>query len=317
MAMKGGRSSGGGSSKGSRPGISRPSGSTSSKSRSSSSSSSHGHGHGHGFGFGFYHRPRRSSTVVIVGGSDQEQAAQTTTQTLAPTMQTCDYCGTRRKIEETSCPSCGSTKATPVPGDTVTTTTAGGRSSAGVYTGRRRIWPTLVAIGVVVLIVAIILIISFANNVTGEIGDRMQTQWFDFTVTDGQAEMDNYNGYAVPSGRMVIIVDMTIKNTTSEWLEIYNDDFVLKSKSNSTEDTNYAAYTSNLYQYFDEQLEMFRFTLPRDGGSYAFRIEAGETVSGRLVFLVYDDVYYGQLCYTEYDNNGNAGKNFFVNLFSW
>lgn len=58
----------------------------------------------------------------------------------------------------------------------------------------------------------------------GYLNDTMHTEFFDFTVHDAYA-CDSYEGYTPTEGNRLLVVNLTVKNTFSEDIEMYDTDF--------------------------------------------------------------------------------------------
>ena len=58
----------------------------------------------------------------------------------------------------------------------------------------------------------------------GRLGDTMHSYFFDFTVNSAYVA-DTYEGYTPAEGCQVLVVDITVKNTSSSSIEMWDDDF--------------------------------------------------------------------------------------------
>lgn len=56
------------------------------------------------------------------------------------------------------------------------------------------------------------------------VGDLIHSYFMDFTVNSAYTTSD-YHGHTAPEGRKVLVVNMTVKNTFSESIPMYDDDF--------------------------------------------------------------------------------------------
>ena len=65
-----------------------------------------------------------------------------------------------------------------------------------------------------------------SNDGYGYIGDTMSTEWFDFTVDDAYS-CSEYHGYTPSAGNKLVVVDMTLKNTWGQSVDMWGDDFIL------------------------------------------------------------------------------------------
>ena len=58
----------------------------------------------------------------------------------------------------------------------------------------------------------------------GRIGDTMETFFFDFTVNSVRLTRD-YEGYTPADGNVLLVADITVKNTNRQSIEMYDTDF--------------------------------------------------------------------------------------------
>lgn len=58
----------------------------------------------------------------------------------------------------------------------------------------------------------------------GRIGDTMETFFFDFTVNSVRLTRD-YEGYTPDDGNVLLVADITVKNTNRQSIEMYDTDF--------------------------------------------------------------------------------------------
>lgn len=73
----------------------------------------------------------------------------------------------------------------------------------------------------------------------GRLGDVMHTYFMDFTVNSAYLTSD-YNGYTPAEGNQLLVAEMTIKNTSSGSLPMWDDDFQGQwSTSQETEEFSY------------------------------------------------------------------------------
>lgn len=73
----------------------------------------------------------------------------------------------------------------------------------------------------------------------GRLGDVMHTYFMDFTVNSAYLTSD-YNGYTPAAGNQLLVVNMTIKNTDSSTLPMWDDDF--QGQWSSSQETEEFAY---------------------------------------------------------------------------
>ncbi len=132
----------------------------------------------------------------------------------------------------------------------------------------------------------------------GRIGSTMKTQWFNFTINDAYYTKDAIGGYTPSDGNVLVVVDMTVKNTFSQSIDMYTYDFQLQWNDDADDAYSFPVETSEkvLDDQFDDE-----YTLKVDkeaSGCYIF-----EAPEGNEDFSV---------SYLEYDENDNEGDLFFV-----
>ncbi|MFG6350248.1 MAG: DUF4352 domain-containing protein [Oscillospiraceae bacterium] len=67
---------------------------------------------------------------------------------------------------------------------------------------------------------------SSSDDKEGYIGDTLSTYWFDFTVDDAYS-CSEYSGYTAGSGKQLVVVSMTLKNTWGQSVDMWDSDFPL------------------------------------------------------------------------------------------
>lgn len=162
--------------------------------------------------------------------------------------------------------------------------------------------PVIAIVAVVVAVAIIIGIVVGVNNrnkTAGDIGTRLSTTWFDFTVNSAE-ETNSYGGYRADSGNKLVVVEVTETNTTNGNLMMGNFDFMLDDPA----DTEYYVLAMS----------------PQDSSMMPdeFTLSPGETVTYMLAFEVPTTSYGFSLVYIEFgvDSSGNEsrGETFTVDL---
>ena len=131
--------------------------------------------------------------------------------------------------------------------------------------------------------------------VEGEIGTKMTTEWFEFTVKSAEI-VDSYADYTASEGYKLLEVVVTEKNISSDTLPMGTYDFLLDDPAD-------AAYYVSALDPLDDKM------MPLD-----FDLKPGETVTYHLLFEV-DAASSGyKFLYTEYFTDESEGKTFIVDL---
>ena len=123
----------------------------------------------------------------------------------------------------------------------------------------------------------------------GGMGETMHTYFFDYTVNRAYL-CDTFEGYG-PSqeGYVLLAADVTVKNTHTESIVMYDTDFRIQWGAEDIYDAPITYYTNSAS---DEQLPM------------EYELAAGETRTGLLVFEVPDDQKDFSISYLELFENG-------------
>lgn len=136
----------------------------------------------------------------------------------------------------------------------------------------------------------------------GRMGDTMHTYFFDYTVNSAYTCAD-YNGYAPASGNKLLVAEVTVKNTVTESIEMYDTDFQVQWGGDGEDDFDYPI-TCYVDPVSDEQLP----------GIYDLGVN--ETKTGMLVYEVPEDSKDFSISHLElFDDGteeGEEGDTFFV-----
>lgn len=132
----------------------------------------------------------------------------------------------------------------------------------------------------------------------GKMGSVMKTAWYNFTINDAYYTTEAIGGYTPSEGNVLLVVDITVKNTFSETIPMSNYDFQLQWGDDSDDAFAFPVETNE--SIIDDQLP----------AEYDLKIK--EEISGVLVYEApagYDDFSISTLEYYEDDTEGNL---FFV-----
>lgn len=132
---------------------------------------------------------------------------------------------------------------------------------------------------------------------SGYVGTVMHNKFFDFTVNSA-ALYNEYEGFAPEEGKLVLVTELTIKNTFQESIPMFDTDFQLQWNSDSEDDDNFAWPV--LESVSDDQLPE----------SYELAVQEERT--GILVFEVPTDFKDFSLVYLEEFDDDTTGNIFFV-----
>ncbi len=132
----------------------------------------------------------------------------------------------------------------------------------------------------------------------GKIGSTMKTQWFDFTVNDAYYTEDSIGGYSPSDGNVLVVVDLTLKNTFTESIPMWDDDFIVLWG-----DDEYTYPVEVSEPLLDEQLP------------FEFDMKVDEKVNGVLVFEAPAGDGDYSIAFVEYyedDTEGDAFRVYFT-----
>lgn len=133
----------------------------------------------------------------------------------------------------------------------------------------------------------------------GKIGNTMRTYWFDFSVNSAYL-CDSFSGYDAADGYNLLVVDITVTNTFSEILPMYDSDFWIDWDPD--DDDAYAYPVENASSLSSNVLP----------GEYYLMID--ETENGLLLYEIPDGYTDLAIAYIELTDQNETGD-FFVVYF--
>lgn len=142
----------------------------------------------------------------------------------------------------------------------------------------------------------------------GRLGDVIHTYFFDFTVNSAYLT-SNYNGYTPAEGNQILVTEITIKNTGSKTLPMWDDDF--QGQWSSSQETEQFAYPitedgegNELDTVADEQLPAsYEMAVNEERtGTLVFEVPEGEKDFSVSTMELFDDG----------SEEGQEGNTFFV-----
>ena len=137
------------------------------------------------------------------------------------------------------------------------------------------------------------------GNAEGRLGDPMHTYFFDFTVNSAYL-CDEYEGYTPADGNELLVADVTVKNTFTSTLPMYDTDFQVQW-NDAADDAYGFPITLELDDVLNDQM------LP---GEYELAI--GKSINGLLVYEVPAGNKDFSISYLEMFDDDSTGDVFFV-----
>lgn len=137
------------------------------------------------------------------------------------------------------------------------------------------------------------------GNAEGRLGDTMHTYFFDYTVNSAYL-CDEYEGYTPAEGNEILVADVTIKNTFTSTLPMYDTDFQIQW-NDSADDAFGFPITLELNDVLNDQM------LP---GEYELSIN--QSVNGLLVYEVPAGNKDFSISYLEMFDDDSTGDVFFA-----
>ena len=132
----------------------------------------------------------------------------------------------------------------------------------------------------------------------GKMGSTMKTAWFNFTVNDAYYTEDAIGGYTPSAGNVLVVVDITVKNTFSETIPMFDTDFQLQWGDDSEDAYSFPVVTNE--EIIDDQL-------PEE-----YELKIKEERTGVLVFEAPEGNEDFSLSFLEYYEDDSEGNLFFV-----
>ena len=132
----------------------------------------------------------------------------------------------------------------------------------------------------------------------GREGSTMKTAWFDFTVNGAYYTEDSIGGYTPSNGNILVVVDLTLKNTFTESVPMWQDDFVLLWTEEVDDEYSYPVEVSE--SLLDDQFP------------YEFNMKVNETVDGLLIFEAPAGEEDFSIAFIEYYEDNSEGDAFRV-----
>lgn len=136
-------------------------------------------------------------------------------------------------------------------------------------------------------------------QLTGEIGDTLETMFFDFSVDEASSPAE-YDGYTPAEGNRLVLCTVTVTNTFGETLPMFDADFQLQWGSGDED------YAWAIDAFNDELMPLEWELLTGDTATYKMLFEAPADVDRFMI--VYLEMY------TDADGNDGEGDLFNVNF---
>ncbi len=141
----------------------------------------------------------------------------------------------------------------------------------------------------------------------GEAGDTMRTYFFDFTL-DNAYTCSRYEGYIPTPGYDLLAVELTIRNTHSESITMFDWDFIVLYDDNTGEEQIYD-YPLTSYEGLEIPASALKTLLPSEYG-----LEKEESRTGLLLFEVPAGDTEFIVSYEETFEDGTTGDIFSVDI---
>ena len=119
------------------------------------------------------------------------------------------------------------------------------------------------------------------------LGDTVSTAWFDYTVTD-VTSTEEYGGYISAEGEQLVVVELSLKSTYHQPVNMFDSDFQLSWPGMSQDDTRCMPV-----EYYCQQ------QLPSE-----YELASRENRSGVLVYQVPDDQQTFYFTFQEFFDDG-------------
>lgn len=132
--------------------------------------------------------------------------------------------------------------------------------------------------------------------VTGEIGEKIETMFYQFTLTEPYT-ISTVNGISASEDKEYLIVEMTIQNTESVSIEMADTEFCAAWGDGEND------YTAPTTYYNDALLDENQFPS-------SYKLKAGESKTGLLIYEVpADQSIFTIYCRDSYiDKDGNSAN---------
>lgn len=145
------------------------------------------------------------------------------------------------------------------------------------------------------------------GNAEGRIGDTMHTYFFDYTVNSAYL-CDEYEGYTPADGNELLVADVTIKNTVTSTLPMYDTDFQIQWNDDADDAYGFPiTIAMEPYSHLEDGELLSDEMLP---GEYELSI--GKTINGLLIYEVPAGNKDFSISYLEMFDDDSTGDVFFV-----
>lgn len=134
---------------------------------------------------------------------------------------------------------------------------------------------------------------SGGDYVEGRLGDVMHNEFFDFAVHSAYT-CDTYEGYTPEEGNQLLVAELTIKNTFSETIPMFDTDFQVQWNDQDDPDNAFANPVETVVS--EDQLEA------------EYELAVDEEQTGLLIFEVPEDQQDYSIVYLEeFDDDTTGG----------
>lgn len=141
----------------------------------------------------------------------------------------------------------------------------------------------------------------------GAMGDTMRTYFFDYQVNDAHT-CSKYEGYIPTPGYDLLAAEVTVENTLSESITMFDWDFIVLYPDTAGEDQVYD-YPITSYEDVEIPEAALQTLLPAE-----YTLEKGESRTGLLLFEVPAGDTEFTISYMEYFEDDTTGDTFSVTV---
>lgn len=138
------------------------------------------------------------------------------------------------------------------------------------------------------------------GNAEGRLGDTMHTYFFDYTVNSAYL-CDEYEGYTPADGNEILVADVTIKNTFTSTLPMFDTDFQIQWNDDADDAYDAPITYEKVDDVLNDQMLPSEYDLP-----------IGKSINGLLVYEVPAGNKDFSISYLEMFDDDTTGDVFFV-----
>lgn len=142
-------------------------------------------------------------------------------------------------------------------------------------------------------LVAIMTACGGNESITAQVGEKVYTTLFNFTISDVQT-LDSYAVIKVPDGSKLVSMQLTVENTSEQSCTMFAEDFQIQWGDG------------------DDDFGTCLAAVNTDMVPYSYTLEPGESYTGTMVVAVPSDCTKITIAYQEFKANGDKATAYFV-----